>query len=50
MWQQNQAAVKRIRRFCTIQEKEFDMTTMGVLIWFVALMIGFFIGLKCGSA
>jgi len=26
------------------------MTTMGVLVWFVALMIGFFIGLKMGAA
>lgn len=40
----------RIRQICTIQDKEFDMTIMGVLIWFVALMIGFFIGLKCGTA
>jgi len=26
------------------------MTTMGVLVWFAALMIGFFIGLKMGGA
>lgn len=40
----------RIRQFYIMREKEFDMGIEGVLVWFFALMIGFFIGLKCGKA
>lgn len=31
------------------EEEEERMTTMGVLVWFAAHMIGFFIGLKMVS-
>jgi hypothetical protein len=44
------AAVARIRRKSVQHDREFDMTTMGILIWFIAMIIGFFIGMKMGAA
>ncbi len=31
-------------------KRGFEMTTLGVLVWFAALMTGFFIGLKMDGA
>lgn len=46
------ATVARIRRAGNqyTTERGLDMTTMGVLLWFAVLMIGFFVGLKTGSS
>jgi len=38
--------VARIRQIFIMREEEFEMGIEGVLVWFVALIIGFFIGLK----
>ena len=47
---QSWAAVGRFRHNCTYRKREFAMTTVGILIWFIVLMIGFFIGVKVGAA
>jgi len=44
------ASFRCVGNFAHISKRGLEMTIVGVLVWFAALMIGFFIGLKMGNA